>query len=201
MIVILFTGGTISMKFDAAQGGAVPTLSGEEIVTATRGLTDVAPLEVEQWGRYPGPHMTVERMWALRNRIIVLMGYGNLSITTRALEEMGERISKYLSTQLAINTSFGLLVAIALALIGLPYAFLWGFLAALLIFVPVIGFWLAAGEVLRGIFLIFLRVLHALFLPQVGLGLRHRSEHFLEPLILRCAWRLDLVHDFAHLDD
>jgi len=69
MIVILFTGGTISMKFDAAQGGAVPTLSGEEIVTATRGLTDVAPLEVEQWGRYPGPHMTVERMWALRNRI------------------------------------------------------------------------------------------------------------------------------------
>jgi L-asparaginase len=69
MIVLLFTGGTISMKFDAAQGGAVPTLSGEEIVTATRGLADVAPLEVEQWGRLPGPHMTVERMWALRNRI------------------------------------------------------------------------------------------------------------------------------------
>jgi L-asparaginase len=69
MIVLLFTGGTISMKFDAALGGAVPTLSGEEIVTATRGLSDVAQLEVEQWGRHPGPHMTVERMWALRNRI------------------------------------------------------------------------------------------------------------------------------------
>jgi L-asparaginase len=69
MIVILFTGGTISMKFDAALGGAVPTLSGDEIVAATRGLSDVAELEVEQWGRYPGPHMTVERMWALRNRI------------------------------------------------------------------------------------------------------------------------------------
>jgi len=69
MIVLLFTGGTISMKFDAAAGGAVPTLSGEDIVSATRGLSDVAPLEVEQWGRFPGPHMTVERMWALRNRI------------------------------------------------------------------------------------------------------------------------------------
>ncbi|MDB4880839.1 MAG: Asparaginase/glutaminase [Gemmatimonadetes bacterium] len=69
MIVILFTGGTISMKFDAALGGAVPTLSGHEIVEATRGLADVAALEVEQWGRHPGPHMTVERMWALRNRI------------------------------------------------------------------------------------------------------------------------------------
>jgi L-asparaginase len=69
MIALLFTGGTISMKFDAAAGGAVPTLSGEDIVAATRGLRDVADLEVEQWGRFPGPHMTIERMWALRNRI------------------------------------------------------------------------------------------------------------------------------------
>ena len=69
MIVLLFVGGTISMKHDAALGGAVPALSGEEIVAATRGLADVAPLELEQWGRYPGPHMTVERMWALRCRI------------------------------------------------------------------------------------------------------------------------------------
>ena len=69
MIVILFTGGTISMKYDAALGGAVPALSGADIVSATRGLADVAPLEVEQWGRFPGPHMTIERMWALRNRI------------------------------------------------------------------------------------------------------------------------------------
>ena len=69
MIVLLFVGGTISMKHDDALGGAVPALSGEEIVDATRGLRVVAPLELEQWGRFPGPHMTVERMWALRNRI------------------------------------------------------------------------------------------------------------------------------------
>ncbi len=69
MIVLLFTGGTISMRFDAAEGGAVPTLSGDDIVAATPGLAEVAEIEVEQWGRHPGPHMTVERMWALRNRI------------------------------------------------------------------------------------------------------------------------------------
>ena len=69
MIVILVTGGTITMKHDPALGGAVPTLSGDEIVAATRGLADVATIEVDQWGRFPGPHMTVERMWALRNRI------------------------------------------------------------------------------------------------------------------------------------
>ncbi|MEO6163321.1 MAG: AI-2E family transporter [Candidatus Binatia bacterium] len=81
----------------------------------------------------------------LRNRLIRLSGYGNLTITTHALEEMGQRVSKYLLTQLAINSSFGILIAVALALIDFPYAFLWGFLATLLIFVPVIGFWIAVA--------------------------------------------------------
>ena len=69
MIAILFTGGTISMRFDAAAQGAVPALSGEEILAATRGIEEVADVVVEQWGSFPGPHMNVERMWALRSRI------------------------------------------------------------------------------------------------------------------------------------
>ena len=69
MIVIVFTGGTISMKFDAALGGAVPSVTSAEIVAATRGLTDVADIEVDEWGMFPGPHMTVERMWDVRNRV------------------------------------------------------------------------------------------------------------------------------------
>jgi L-asparaginase len=27
-------------------------------------------LEIDDWGAYPGPHMTIERMWALRARIL-----------------------------------------------------------------------------------------------------------------------------------
>ncbi|MEO6527817.1 MAG: asparaginase [Gemmatimonadaceae bacterium] len=69
MIVLLFTGGTISMKHDARLGGAVPTLTGDEIVRLTPGLDGVAEFEVDEWGRFPGPHMTVERMWAVRNRV------------------------------------------------------------------------------------------------------------------------------------
>ena len=57
------------MRHDALVGGAVPALSGQDILAATRGLEDVADFEIEEWGAYPGPHMTVERMWALRNRI------------------------------------------------------------------------------------------------------------------------------------
>ena len=53
MIVLLFTGGTISMKHDASLGGAVPTLTGEEIVRLTPGLDRVADVEVDEWGRFP----------------------------------------------------------------------------------------------------------------------------------------------------
>ena len=70
MIVLLFTGGTISMRHDASVGGAVPALSGREILAATRGIEEVTDVEVEEWGAHPGPHMTVERMWALRSRIV-----------------------------------------------------------------------------------------------------------------------------------
>jgi L-asparaginase len=69
MIVILFTGGTIGMRNDPDGGGAKPALTSEEILRATRGIHAVTGVETEDWGQFPGPHMTVERMWALRNRI------------------------------------------------------------------------------------------------------------------------------------
>jgi L-asparaginase len=73
MISLLFTGGTISMRHDVALGGAVPSLSAREIVAATRGVEEVAEVEVEEWGAFPGPHMTGTRMWGLRNRIAELL--------------------------------------------------------------------------------------------------------------------------------
>ncbi len=81
----------------------------------------------------------------LRNRLIRVIGYAHLTVTTRALEDAGRRISNYLLMQITINGCFGLVVAIALFLIGLPYAFLWGFLAVPLLFIPVFGFWTAAA--------------------------------------------------------
>jgi hypothetical protein len=80
----------------------------------------------------------------LRNRLIRLIGYGRLTVTTRALEEAGDRISRYLLMQTIINSSFGLAVGFAFYLIGLPYAILWGFLAAVLRFIPYVGPFAAA---------------------------------------------------------
>lgn len=69
-VLLLATGGTISMRRDAERGGAVPRLSGREILEAVPGVEEVARLEVREFGRYPGPHMTIERMWELRTAVL-----------------------------------------------------------------------------------------------------------------------------------
>jgi L-asparaginase len=71
MIVIVFTGGTISMRHDDALGGAVPALSGRDILAAARGVEAVADVEVDDdFGTFPGPHMSPARMWDLRERVL-----------------------------------------------------------------------------------------------------------------------------------
>jgi L-asparaginase len=70
LVVLFATGGTISMRRDVERGGAIPTLSGSEILAAVPGWDGVARVEVREFGRYPGPHMTIERMWELRAAIL-----------------------------------------------------------------------------------------------------------------------------------
>ena len=81
----------------------------------------------------------------LRDRLIHLIGRGRLNVTTQALNEAGERVSRYLLAQLIVNSTYGIPVAIGLWLIGVPNAVLWGLLAAVLRFIPYIGPWIAAA--------------------------------------------------------
>lgn len=74
----------------------------------------------------------------LRDRLLRLLG-GNLHRTTDAMDEAGERISRYLTMQLVVNASYGLPMALGLWLIGVPGAFLWGAIAAVMRFVPYVG--------------------------------------------------------------
>ena len=68
-IAIYFTGGTISMKYDATIGAAVPALSGEEILEHVPGASEIAQLEIIDFGRYPGPHMVPQVMIELSVRV------------------------------------------------------------------------------------------------------------------------------------
>ena len=80
----------------------------------------------------------------LRNRLIGLVGPGQLTVTTRALEDAGQRISRYLLMQFIINGSYGLAAGLGLFFLGVPYAVLWGFLAAVFRYIPYVGPWIAA---------------------------------------------------------
>jgi len=75
----------------------------------------------------------------LRDRLIALVGHGRITLTTKALDEAGQRIASYLLTQLTINAAFGAALGVGLALIGIPYAVLWGIIAALLRYAPYVG--------------------------------------------------------------
>jgi predicted PurR-regulated permease PerM len=87
--------------------------------------------------------MLLERR-ELRDRVILLIGYRRLTATTRALDEAGARISRYLLMQSTINGGFGVAVGLGLFLIGVPYAVIWGVLAAALRFIPYVGSFVAA---------------------------------------------------------
>jgi predicted PurR-regulated permease PerM len=87
--------------------------------------------------------MLLERR-ELRDRVILLIGYRRMTATTRALDEAGARVSRYLLMQSTINGGFGVAVGLGLLLIGVPYAVLWGALAAVLRFIPYVGSFVAA---------------------------------------------------------
>lgn len=75
----------------------------------------------------------------LRDRIVSLFGHSRVSLTTRTMDEIGQRISRYLGTFAMVNTGFGLVVGFGLRAIGVKYAVLWGCMAALMRFIPYVG--------------------------------------------------------------
>jgi predicted PurR-regulated permease PerM len=79
-----------------------------------------------------------------RNRVIRLLGHGRIAATTKFVDEAGHRISRFLLMQAIVNGCFGLALGLGLMAIGVKYAMLWGFLGAMLRYLPYIGPYLAA---------------------------------------------------------
>ena len=80
----------------------------------------------------------------LRNRLIRLVSHGQITVMTKALDDAGRRISRFLLMQLIVNATVGLSVGVGLLAIGVQYAFLWGLLAAVFRYIPYIGICIAA---------------------------------------------------------
>jgi predicted PurR-regulated permease PerM len=140
-------------------GSAEEAVGGEERPSLVRVIpTPESPLQV--MGRMFGSTLVVMgstgivivlvvffllRREDLRDRFIRLVGRGQVTMTTQALEDAATRVSRFLLMQLLVNIAFGVPIAVGLYFIGVPNAILWGILATALRFVPYIGPWTAAA--------------------------------------------------------
>ncbi len=91
----------------------------------------------------------------LRERLIRVLGAGNLRLATEAIDDAARRVSRYLLMQTLINSWEGLCVAVGLTFIGLPNAILWGALTTVLRFIPYVGILIAAAMPLALSFAVF----------------------------------------------
>lgn len=65
-VAVIFTGGTIAMKQDPNLKGAVPSLTGKDLLEIIPHRENVLEIETIEFGNYPSPHLTVELLEELR---------------------------------------------------------------------------------------------------------------------------------------
>jgi L-asparaginase len=76
-ILIVFTGGTFSMKIDEKTKSAVPFYHGEELLKIIPDINKLANISVYEFGNYPGPHVTPELMLELSKKVKNFIESGN----------------------------------------------------------------------------------------------------------------------------
>ncbi|MCX6169601.1 MAG: asparaginase [Ignavibacteriales bacterium] len=68
-ILVVFTGGTFSMRIDEKTKSAIPFFHGEEMVKMIPDARTLAKISVYEFGNYPGPHITPQLMLELSKKI------------------------------------------------------------------------------------------------------------------------------------
>ena len=106
-ILIVFTGGTFSMKIDETTGGAVPHFSGNDLIDMMPDVRELAEISIHDFGKYPGPHMTPELMLSLSKKIrefINKNNYDGIIVThgTDTLEETAYLLDLTIQTEIPI---------------------------------------------------------------------------------------------------
>ncbi len=117
----------------------------------------------------------------LRNRLLRLVGLGQLNIMTQALDDAAQRISRYLLIQFCVNAGFGALFGTGLYFIGVPNPALWGVLASLLRIVPYVGTMAAAVPPIILSLAVFDGWLPPLLVFVLFAGLELMAGNFIEP--------------------
>ncbi|MBX9627980.1 MAG: AI-2E family transporter [Gemmataceae bacterium] len=119
----------------------------------------------------------------LRNRMIRLTGSGKVTTTTKAVDDASRRVSRFLLTQLLLNTAFAVVILVGLLVIGVQYAPLWAVIAFVMRYVPYIGTWI--GVIPPAVFTLAVSETWGPALAVVGLfiGLELVCNNVFEPML------------------
>src|SRR5262245_1236490 len=119
----------------------------------------------------------------LRDRLFRLVGYGRVTVTTKALDEAGRRISSALRMQALVNGTYGSAVGLGLFCLGIPYALMWGLFAGLLRFIPYVGPTMGALMPIALSMAVFVGWLKPLLVGGLFVLLEIATNALLEPLL------------------
>jgi predicted PurR-regulated permease PerM len=119
----------------------------------------------------------------LRNRLLRLVGLGQMNMMTQALDDAAHRVSRYLLMQFLVDAGFGALFGIGLYFIGVPNPVLWGVLAGILRIVPYLGTLVAAAMPIILSLAVFNGWLPPLLVFSLFAGLELIISNFVEPLL------------------
>jgi predicted PurR-regulated permease PerM len=120
----------------------------------------------------------------LRDKLLRVAGRAHLTVTTQAIGETSQRISRYLLTIALLNIGFGILIGLGLWLLQVPHAALWGVLAGLLRFVPYIGAVLSAAAPAFLAFAVFPNWYSALAVLGLFIFSDQLIGGFIEPIVV-----------------
>ena len=120
----------------------------------------------------------------LRDKLLRIAGRAHLTVTTQAIGETSQRISRYLLTIALLNVGFGIMIGLGLWLLQIPHAALWGVLAGLLRFIPYIGAVLSAAAPTFLAFAVFPNWYAALAVLGLFLFSDHLIGGFIEPIVV-----------------
>jgi predicted PurR-regulated permease PerM len=146
---------------------ALPVHSGDVERSLPAAVPGVAVLEPRQFGSHPLQLMgkLLTTVWhpvqfagivllvlifvlleheSLRDRFIRIAAATDIRLATLALNDAGERLSRYFVSQFVVNLGFGLAIWLSLGVLRLPQALLCGILAGVMRFVPYVGVAIAA---------------------------------------------------------
>ncbi|OWZ84337.1 asparaginase [Natranaerobius trueperi] len=91
-VAVIFTGGTIAMKYDPETKGAVPAVTGSELCEAIPELEQICNLETIEFSNIPSPHMDPKTMFDLAVSLQEVLDRDDISgvVVTHGTDTMEE---------------------------------------------------------------------------------------------------------------